>query len=175
MDELKVGAFVLQHEDRRFVLVAADVVAVDASLTGEVAAAAGVERAELVLCASHTHSGPAGVVARLHPADVDRLDQILRSRLVTTAAEAIAMARAGLERVELLVGVAETEGIAANRNDPTASYDPRLTVVATRRRDGSLQVSIAPASVTGAIAPGESQAPVPGTPPESPAAADPDC
>jgi hypothetical protein len=142
MDELMVGAFVLQHEDRRFVLVAADVIAVDASLTGEVAAAAGVERAELVLCASHTHSGPAGVVARLHPADVDRLDQILRSRFVTTAAEAIAMARAGFERVELLVGVAETEGVAANRNDPTATYDPRLTVVATRRRDGSLQAVI---------------------------------
>jgi hypothetical protein len=142
MDELMVGAFVLQHEDRRLMLVAADVIAVDASLTGEVAAAAGVERAELVLCASHTHSGPAGVVARLHPADVDRLDHILRSHFIATAAEAIATARAGMERVELLVGVGETEGIAANRNDPTATYDPRLTVLETRRGDGSLQAVI---------------------------------
>jgi hypothetical protein len=138
-DELKIGAFVFEQEDARFVLVAADVVAVDASLADEVAAAAGLKRAELALCASHTHSGPAGVVARLHPADVDRLDPNLRSHFVATAAEAIAKARAGMERVDLLEGEAETEGIAANRNDPLAPYDPRLTVLATRRGDGSLQ------------------------------------
>ena len=139
LDELTIGAFVLQHEDTRFVLVAADVVAVDASLAGEVASAAGLESAELALCASHTHGGPAGVVARLHPADVDRLDRDLRSRFIATAAEAITTARAGMERVDLLVGVAETEGIAANRNDPNGPGDPRLTVLATRRSDGSWQ------------------------------------
>jgi hypothetical protein len=139
LDELTIGAFVFEHEDRRFVLVAADIVAVDAALAGDVAAVAGLERRELVLCASHTHSGPAGVVARLHPADVDRLDRELQSRFITTAAEAIATARASMERVDLLVGVAETEGIAANRNDPGAPCDPRLTVLATRRGDGSWQ------------------------------------
>ena len=79
------------------------------------------------------------MVARLHPADVDRLDRNLRSRFIATAAEAIATARAGMERVELVVGRAETEGIAANRNDPDGAYDPRLTVLATRRADGSFQ------------------------------------
>jgi hypothetical protein len=139
LDELIIGAFVLEHEDRRLVVVAADIIAVDAALAGEVAGAAGLKRAELALCASHTHSGPAGVVARLHPADVDRLDRNLRSRFIATAAEAIATARTGMEGVELLVGVAETEGIAANRNDPLAPYDPRLTLLATRRGDDSLQ------------------------------------
>jgi hypothetical protein len=139
LDELRIGALVLQHEGTRFVLVAADVAAVDASLAGEVAAAAGLERAELALCASHTHSGPAGVVARLHPAEVDRLDPNLRFHFVATAAEAIMTARTGMERVDLLVGEAETEGIAANRNDPTGPCDPWLTVLATRRGDGSLQ------------------------------------
>lgn len=139
LDELTIGAFVLQHEDRRFVVVAADVVAVDTSLAGEVAAAAGLERRELALCASHTHSGPAGVVARLHPADIDRLDRELQSHFIASAAEAIATARAGMERVDLLVGVAETEGIAANRNDASAPSDSRLTVLATRRGDGSWQ------------------------------------
>jgi hypothetical protein len=139
LDELTIGAFDLEHEDRRFVVVAADVVAVDASLAGDVASAAGLNSAELALCASHTHSGPAGVVARLHPADVDRPDRDLRSRFIATAAEAIGTARAGMERVDLLVGVAKTEGIAANRNNAAAPYDPRLTVLATRRGDGSWQ------------------------------------
>jgi len=139
LDELMIGAFVLEHEDTRLVVVAADVVAVDAVLTGEVTAAAGLKRADLALCASHTHSGPAGVVARLHPADEDRLDRKLRERFIATAAEAIATARAGMERVDLLVGVAETEGAGANRNDAIGPHDPRLTVLATRRSDGSFQ------------------------------------
>jgi hypothetical protein len=139
LDELRIGALVLQHEGTHFVLVAADVAAADASLAGEVAAATGLERAELALCASHTHSGPAGVVARFHPADVDRLDRNLRSHFVAIAAEAVANARTGMERVDLLLGIADTEGVAANRNDPSGPSDPRLTVLATRRGDGSLQ------------------------------------
>ncbi len=139
LDELTIGALVLEHDGTRFVVVAADIIAVDASLASEVAAAASLERAELALCASHTHSGPAGVVARLHPTDVDRLDREIKSRFIATAAKAISTARSGMECVDLLVGVAETEGIAANRNDAVTPYDPRFTVLATRRGDGSLQ------------------------------------
>jgi hypothetical protein len=139
LDELTIGAFVLEHEDRRLVVVAADIIAVDAALAGEVAAAAGLKRMELALCASHTHSGPAGVVARLHPADQDRLDRNLRDRFIATAIEAIATARAGMERVDLLAGGAKTDGIAANRNNVLSPYDPWLTVLATRRGDGSFQ------------------------------------
>jgi hypothetical protein len=139
LDELTVGAFVLEHEDRRLVVVAADITAVDAALAGEVAAAARLNRAELALCASHTHSGPAGVVARLHPADEERLDRNLRASFIATAVEAIATARAGMERVGLFVGVSEIEGVAANRNDVLGPYDPRLTVLAARRDDGSYQ------------------------------------
>jgi neutral ceramidase len=134
-----IGALVLQCEGTRFVLVTADVAAVDASLADEVAAAAGLERAELALSASHTHSGPAGVVSRLHPADADCLDRDLRSQFIATAAEAIETARAGMESVDLVVGVAVTHGIAANRNDPIGPFDPRLTVLASRRGDGSFQ------------------------------------
>ena len=139
LDELRIGAFVLEHEDRRFVVVAADVAAVDASLAGEVAAAAGLRDEELALCASHTHSGPVGLVARLHPADMDRLDHVVRARFIATAAEAVASARAGMERVELLGGAVQTKGIAANRNEANGPYDPRLRVLATRRGDGSWQ------------------------------------
>lgn len=139
LDELTIGAFMLEYEDKRLVVVAADIVAVDTELAAEVASVAGLERAELALCASHTHSGPAGVVARLHPADHDRLDRDLRARFVATAAEAIATARAGMERVDLLASVAKTEGAAANRNDVLDPYDARLTALATRRGDGTFQ------------------------------------
>lgn len=137
-DELTIGALVLRWGNRRLAIVAADVVAVDAALAAEVAAAAGLDRSEVVLCASHTHSGPAGVVSRLHPAEPDRLDPDLRATFVLACTAAIESALARSEPVEVLVGVAETDGAAANRNDPTGSYDPRLSVLATRRPDGPL-------------------------------------
>ena len=138
-DETAVGALVLEREGGRLAIVAADVAAVDAALVDEVAGEAGLDRSEVVLCASHTHGGPAGIVSRLHPALPDRLDPELRASFVAACAAAIRTARARGEPVEVLVGAAETDGIAANRNDPAGPYDPRLSVLATRRRDGSLR------------------------------------
>ena len=142
LDELTIGALVQEQGGERFVLVAADIVAVDAALAEEVAAAAGLDRAQVAFCASHTHSGPAGVVSRLHPADPDRLDPELRTRFVATAVAAIEAARTRMEAVELLHGYAVADGLAANRNDPNGPYDPTLSVLATRRRDRSIQAAM---------------------------------
>ena len=138
LDGLTVGALMLEREGARLALVAADVVAVDAALVGEVAAAAGLSPSELILCASHTHAGPAGIVPRLHPAEPDRLDPRLRARFVGVCADAIAAARRHLEPATMHVGRAETRGVAANRNDPDGPCDPRLSVLAARCGDGAL-------------------------------------
>ncbi|MEA2529207.1 MAG: hypothetical protein QOG89_851 [Thermomicrobiales bacterium] len=137
-DELTVGALALRFGDERLAIVAADVAAVDCALVDEVAEAAGLDRTELVLCASHTHSGPAGVVPRLHPADEDRSTPELRAAFVATCAAAIEEARGRMEPVALLIGARETSGLAANRNDPDGPFDPRVLVLATRRPDGEL-------------------------------------
>jgi hypothetical protein len=139
LDPLTTGVLVLEREGARLVIVAADVAAVDAALVQEIAAAANIEPSELALCASHTHSGPAGVVPRLHPANPNELDPELRARFVTLAAGAITAARSGLQPVDLLFGQTEVEGVAANRNVPAIPADARLSVLATRRGDGSLQ------------------------------------
>lgn len=138
-DELTVGALALRCGDRRLVVVVADLAAVDSRLVDEVAAAAGLDRTELVLCASHTHSGPAGVVARLHPADDDRSDPALREAFVAACEEAIREAERRIEPVELLSGSCETKGLAANRNDPTGPFDPRVPILATRGGDGEIR------------------------------------
>src|SRR3712207_5503183 len=80
LDELRVGALVLTGGERKLAMVAADVVAIDAGLVDEVARAAGLDRTELLLCASHTHSGPAGIVPRLHPTEPSATDPALRRR-----------------------------------------------------------------------------------------------
>lgn len=138
LDELTIGALHLRSEKRRLVLVAADIVAVDASLVEDVATAAGLDRTELVLCASHTHSGPAGVILRLHPSDPGGLIPELRKMFVQACVEAIETAQERLEPVELLFGQAETSGLAANRNAPDGPFDPRVSVLATRNSAGRL-------------------------------------
>ena len=131
LDQLTIGALFLTSGEERFVLVSADVVAVDSALVDEVADAAGLGRPELVLYASHTHSGPAGAIARLHPADPDERLPDLRTRFVQTCKKAIDQARERAEPVELRFAQAESHGLAANRNDPSGPYDPRVSVLAT--------------------------------------------
>lgn len=143
LDPLTIGALVLERDGARIVIVAADLAAVDAGLVDEITAAAGIERSELALCASHTHGGPAGVVARLHPAGPDGLIPALRARFVATAAATIAAARRARQPVDLLFGQVAAVGVAANRNDPALPADARLSVLATRRGDGSIQCAVA--------------------------------
>ena len=139
LDELVIATLVLEDRSERLVILSADVAAVDARLRAEIASFVGLKHSELAICASHTHSGPAGVVARLHPADSDRLNPGLRSRFVSTAARVIEAARGDMRPVDLVFGSSETQGVAANRNSASGLYDPRLSVLATRQGDGALQ------------------------------------
>lgn len=136
LDELTIGALVLGFGEERFVMIAADLAAVDSPLVDEVASAAKLNRSELVICASHTHSGPAGVIRRMHPADDDQLDPALRADFVHRCVQAIELARERAEPVELLFGQADTHGLAANRNQSDGPYDPRVSVLAARNATG---------------------------------------
>jgi hypothetical protein len=138
LDDLAVSALVLIRESTKLVILAVDLVGVDEALVTEIAAASSLERSELVVCASHTHSGPAGVIPRLHPADDDRSSPELRQRFVSICAGAIASATDTIESVDLLFGRRETSGLATNRNDPNGPFDPYLSVLATRRPDGDV-------------------------------------
>lgn len=138
LDELTIGAMVLRWAGTQVAIVAADIAAVDDALVDEVATAAGLTRSELILCASHTHSGPVGIVARMHPADTDRGSPELRGSFVATCAMVITEAIERMQPVDLLFGRAETSGLAANRNDPEGPFDPRLSVLAFRRPTGEI-------------------------------------
>ena len=142
LDELTIGALYLSIGEHRLVLVVADIAAVDASLVGEVAAAAQLHPSALVLCASHTHSGPAGVITRMHPGDSDRRVPDLREAFVRACVQAIDAARGNSEPVDLLFGQQETTGLAANRNAPDGPFDPRVSVLATRNRSGQLTAAL---------------------------------
>ena len=82
LDPLTIGAIVLRAQGEQVVIVTADLAGIDEALVSEIAGAAGLPSDRLMLCASHTHSGPAGVTARLHPADDDQSDPALRAAFV---------------------------------------------------------------------------------------------
>ncbi len=136
LDELTVSALVLNQESAKVVFLAVDLAGVDDALVDAIATSAGLDRSDLVICPSHTHSGPAGVISRLHPADEDRLSPHLHDSFVATSVETIATAKACIEPVELLFGRSKTSGLAANRNDPDGPFDPYVSVLATRRANG---------------------------------------
>jgi hypothetical protein len=137
LDPLEIGALSLVAGEDELVIVAADVVAVDEALTRQVARSAGISRDALLLAASHTHSGPAGISARLHPASEEQIDHALRRRFVAACAEVITGARARRMPAQVAIGQAETRGLAANRNDPAGPADPTLTAVDVRTSGGS--------------------------------------
>ncbi|HET9662189.1 MAG TPA: neutral/alkaline non-lysosomal ceramidase N-terminal domain-containing protein, partial [Thermomicrobiales bacterium] len=138
LDGLTIGALALENGGDRLLLVAADLAAVDRSLVDEIAVAARLNRSELVVCASHTHSGPAGVITRMHPGDVDRLNPILRAGFIQRCVQAIELARERANPVELVFGQVETRGLAANRNGLDGPFDPRVSVLAARDVSGQI-------------------------------------
>ena len=157
LDELTVGALYLESDQRQFVLVAADIAAVDAALVDEIAAATNLDRTELVLCASHTHSGPAGVISRMHPGDRDQRIPAMRDAFIRSTVDAIDLARRQMEPVQLLFGQAKSSGLAANRNDPNGPFDPWVSVLATRNRAGQLTAMLVHFACHPTILSGENQ------------------
>ena len=137
-DPLTISALVLSWESDTLAIVSVDLAAVDVELADEIAGGAGLARSALILCASHTHSGPAGVVKRMHPADVDRLDPELRAAFTARCVGAISSARARMEPVELLFGQSTTNGLAANRNNPDGPFDNRASIIAAKNAGGGI-------------------------------------
>lgn len=143
LDELEIGAFILQIGERRLAIVTADVVAVDVALTDAIASASGIPRDEILLCASHTHSGPRGIVDRLHPADPSATETDLRKRFIEIATATLAEAAHRLEPVTLETTEWRVTGAWSNRNAEDGPNDSRVRLIITRRDDGSLQTALA--------------------------------
>lgn len=93
MDPLRARAVVLEGSGRRLVWIAADLVAVDRALTAAVTArigAGGLSGADVLISASHTHSGPGAFLhARLlGVVSVDQEDPEVRESVVAAMADA---------------------------------------------------------------------------------------
>ncbi len=141
-DDLEASLIWLSTEDDPGVLwVALDALAVDAGLTrtlaDAVAAAVGIDPARVVLCASHTHSGPEGWTGPLHPGLPGRRDAGLVGRMAETVTGAALRLRACRGRVRARWHAGSTEAVGGNRYRPDGPHDTSFGVLELRRDDGS--------------------------------------
>ena len=132
LDDLQIAALVLDHGGDELVLVTADIVGIDVDLVAEVASAAGIDPAGLLLAASHTHSGPAGVVNRLHPATGEAVDAALRAMFVASCGQVIRAAKSRRQPATLSLGQAVVPGVSANRNAIDGPSDGRVTTLSVQ-------------------------------------------
>ena len=143
LDPLQVGVLHLATQGRALTIVTVDAIGMDGALRNRIAEAAGLPPETVLLAASHTHSGPQGIVRRLHPIEPDTGDEEIRDRVVRLAASCIEHARTTMEPVTLGLATADASGAWANRNDPAGPVDSRLRLLTTQRGDGSFQAIVA--------------------------------
>ena len=130
-DPLFARALALHDGERALVLVALDVLAVDEELVGAVRRE-GVSHlpglsdgdVDVIVCATHTHAGP----ARTFSGQGD-YDRELAGRIVREAAKAAAAAWESRRPGRLGLGACEVKGVARMRAELSRAFDPLLRVM----------------------------------------------
>lgn len=128
-DPLMASAIALDDGRSGCVIIALDLIAVDAPMTAEVRervrAATGLGPDQVLLSASHTHSGPA--VRDRYGSDY--FDQALYELTIRKAASAAIAAWERREPARWGAGTGRAPGIGSNRRDPKGSSDDSVTVL----------------------------------------------
>ena len=141
-DDLEASLIWLSTEDDPGVLwVALDALAVDAGLTSTladaVAAAVGIDPERVLVCASHTHSGPEGWTGPLHPGLPGQRDPGLVGRMAEKVTGAALRLRACRGRVRARWHAGSSEAVGSNRYRPDGPHDTSFGVLELCRDDGT--------------------------------------
>lgn len=142
-DPLSARAMYLDDDGRRSLWLHADLVGFTRELVVEVKQALGeslgLRPPEIVISATHTHSGPA-TIRLINAGNYDaRYVERLRKALLDVAVAA----QHSLEPTEMLVAEGHCSLAVDRRGKASAHADPRVGVIAWRRNDGSLAAVLA--------------------------------
>src|SRR5215207_5303231 len=131
-DPLSAAVLVLEYEGQRAALVTLDVMAVSSSFTSDVRRdLAGLLRTShdaILICASHTHSGPRGLQdwSPIGEAGVDRQLAASARAAIRQAAE---QANERWRPARLRSAADDISGIGGDRNRPERQVDARVSVL----------------------------------------------
>lgn len=122
--------------------VVIDAVAADHELATALANAVGAALVcppdAILVCATHTHSAPAGWIRRVHPAFPESADEAMRSEVIRRIAGAAAGLAHTEREVRLLVADGPAPGIGTNRTDPAMPHDVSVGLLAFIEASGSV-------------------------------------
>jgi len=138
-DPLFARAVTLDDGGRGLVLVALDLLAAGEELVAAIrretmSRLRGLPGggADVVVCATHTHAGPAGILS-----NSENHDRELVGAIVCKAAEAAAVAWETRRLGRIGFGSCRIQGVACNRADSSSSFDPLLRVMKLEDVSGS--------------------------------------
>ncbi len=145
-DPLRAQVLVLDNGKLRLVLVTLDVLAVGGAFTRNLQQAisglAATDPASVMVCASHTHAGPAGLQdwfpMGAFPRTTAELASEIQSRLLNAAQNALAR----LRPVTFSFAAGPVAGIGMDRNQPLPAADPLVTVLRFDKPDGAPAAAI---------------------------------
>lgn len=147
-DPLLATALYLGDGKTGAIFIGLDVIFVSASLTRQarrrIEQATSVPGSNILISATHTHSGPITVdcLSNEHDKVVPRADhaylRLLEDRIVEAASRAVAAA----EAAEAGLAVASANGVGTNRRDPAGPTDLDVPVLLVRRRRDSANLAV---------------------------------
>ncbi|MDE3096356.1 MAG: neutral/alkaline non-lysosomal ceramidase N-terminal domain-containing protein [Chloroflexota bacterium] len=136
-DDLHARAIVVDDGVTQAAIVGCDLIGVDRRLVAaareRASAATGIPAAHIMIAATHTHAGPAGLRRDL--------DEALTDVTARAIAGAIAAAHRDRRPAVLKAGRGSVDSVSQNRRDPAGPYDDTLRVLlfdAPDPRDGAI-------------------------------------
>ncbi|NLE13978.1 MAG: hypothetical protein GX628_09940 [Clostridiales bacterium] len=148
-DDLTVTAAAFERGENRTILVSAALCELSDELADElrekIAAAAGIDFDEVIVCATHTHSGPTTVeLTGWGPLNREYCDTILVPRAVKAGGDAWKSripAKMGIGTIESKVGINRRQitpkGEVILGQNPHGTFDPTMTILAFRGAEGN--------------------------------------
>ena len=128
-DPLWARAVVLSDGEAKLALISVDLIGVDRRVVGTireiVASTSDVPPSSVIVCATHTHSGP----AILGDAYLGHPQPEYLAGLAQSVAGAVREASQSMEPVEIFVGHGECREVGKNRRRKGGSTDPQVTVM----------------------------------------------
>jgi hypothetical protein len=143
-DRLFAKAIVLEDSDgSRVAVVSCDLIGVGKRIVDHAREAirlrTGIDGSNVMISATHTHSGPRGVVDFFTGEDVfsDGLfDRKLSKNIIESIVEAVANANEALQDARIGLGTRDVVGLCSNRRSPNGPFDPELVVLEVDSTDG---------------------------------------
>ncbi|HZP56718.1 MAG TPA: neutral/alkaline non-lysosomal ceramidase N-terminal domain-containing protein [Dehalococcoidia bacterium] len=136
-DDLHVRAIVVDDGTTQAAIAGCDLIGVDRRLVADAreraSAATAIPAQNIMVAATHTHAGPAGLRRDL--------DEALTDVTARTIAGAIIAAHARKRAAVLKAGRGSVDSVSQNRRDPAGAFDPELRVLlfdSPDPRDGAI-------------------------------------